>query len=382
MDFLALADEFKEHSLHGRYISLRDLEGLITDFNSIGTVGLIGQSVQGRPLHVCSAGTGKINLLAWSQMHGNESTTTKAMLDLFNLLKSGNSLAEKLLAAFTFHFVPMLNPDGAEIYTRENAAGVDLNRDFCDLTQPESIALFEYFKKTKPHYCFNLHDQRTIYGAGASGRPATVSFLSPSFNESREVSPSRKKAMEIIVVMNNVLQKYIRGQVGRFDDSFNINCVGDTFQFHEVPTVLFEAGHYPHDYNREETRKYIFIAIASALSALAEIVVVSNGIEEYLNIPQNKINFYDFVYKNVKINCDGIEKITNFGAQFSEVLKGREIVFEAHIAETDIDDDIFGHQVFDAQGQTYRDSRLNKPELDQKADFYLGNTKFVNGQQT
>jgi hypothetical protein len=29
----------------------------------------------------------------------------------------------------------------------------------------------------------------------------------------------------------------------------------------------------------------------------------------YLNIPQNKVAFYDFLYKNVKLNYDGVEKL-------------------------------------------------------------------------
>jgi murein tripeptide amidase MpaA len=41
--------------------------------------------------------------------------------------------SEKILD-FTFYCIPMLNPDGAALYTRENANKVDLNRD-SQLTQ-------------------------------------------------------------------------------------------------------------------------------------------------------------------------------------------------------------------------------------------------------
>jgi hypothetical protein len=381
MDFEDLHLVYKEPTLHGRYVTLKHIEPLIKKIAAVGEIATVGQSVQRQPLYVCKIGRGEIKVLMWSQMHGNESTTTKAVFDLFRLLSSNDDFARLLREKFTFHIVPMLNPDGAQLYTRENANGIDLNRDFCDLSQPESIALFDYFKKIMPDYCFNLHDQRTIYGAGESGKPATISFLAPSHNESRDINASRQKAMEIIVSMNHTLQQYIPGQVGRFDDSFNINCVGDTFQFHEVPTILFEAGHCPGDYKREETRKFIFIALLSALQHIRENVVVNNGINEYLNIPQNKINFLDFVYKNVKINCDGIEKITNFGAQFSEVLNGGEIQFEAQIAEVEISDEMFGHTVFDGRGESYNDGRGNKPGLDQKADFFIGIREFVNGQE-
>ena len=32
--------------------------------------------------------------------------------------------------------------------------------------------------------------------------------------------------------------------IGRYDDSFNINCTGLLY-YSGVPTMLFEAGHYP-----------------------------------------------------------------------------------------------------------------------------------------
>jgi hypothetical protein len=376
MQYEELFDTYKTPSLSGRYITLNHIEPLILQFEN---ENVIGHSVLGKPIYSCQFGSGKTKILMWSQMHGNESTTTKALFDFLNFLKSNTAEARQLLDAFTFYAIPMLNPDGAQLYTRENVNSIDLNRDFCDLTQPESKILLEFFKEIKPHYCFNLHDQRTIYGAGSSGKPATVSFLAPSYNEERHINESRGKAINVIVAMNETLQQFIPGQVGRFDDSFNINCVGDTFQLHNVPTILFEAGHFPGDYQREMTRKYIFIALQSALKFISENVIVNNRITDYLHIPQNNINFYDFVYKNVKINYDGNEIITNFAAQFTEALEGDEVTFTACIAETGIAEIIHGHTEYDAERGLYKDENAGKPEVDQNADFYLGNTRFANG---
>jgi hypothetical protein len=107
------------------------------------------------------------------------------------------------------------------VYTRENANGIDLNRDAQHLSQPESQVLRQAFDNFKPDYCFNMHDQRTIYGAGTTGKPATVSFLAPSYNQKCEFNDARLRAVDVIVAMNNELQKYIPGQIGRFDDTFN-----------------------------------------------------------------------------------------------------------------------------------------------------------------
>jgi hypothetical protein len=274
----------------------------------------------------------------------------------------------------------MLNPDGAKLYTRANANLIDLNRDSQDLSQPESRVLRAVFEDFKPDFCFNLHDQRTIFGVSDTGKPATVSFLAPAFNEERDINESRLKAINLIAGINEVLQQYIPGQVGRFDDSFNINCIGDTFQYLGVPTVLFEAGHFPGDYDREVTRKYIFLSLVSSFKLLSENDVDINKLDRYLIIPQNKVVFYDFIYKNIKINYDGIEIITNFAAQYKEELINNQICFNAYIANIGELDGFFGHIEYDAKGDSYKDENKNIPELGQKADFYLENDlKIVNG---
>src|SRR6187431_256312 len=305
MNLEQLFNQNKEQTIQGRYITLDNIEPLLNSELLKKDVKIIGASVLGKPIYSYQKGSGKTKIYIWSQMHGNESTTTKALFDFINLLNNGSDLAQKLLDNFTFYCIPMLNPDGAKLYTRANANNIDLNRDSQNLTQPESKVLRAVFEDFKPDYCFNLHDQRTIFGVADTGKPATLSFLAPSFNEEREVNDSRLKAINLIAGINEVLQEYIPGQIGRFDDSFNINCIGDTFQYLGVPTLLFEAGHFPGDYNREITRKMIFISLLSSFVILSENDVVVNRIDNYLNISQNKVVFFDFMYKNVKINYDG-----------------------------------------------------------------------------
>lgn len=380
MNLEQLFSQYKEETIHGRYITLDSIEPLLQKLNTNNQLQIIGKSVLGKSIYSFETGKGKIRIFLWSQMHGNESTTTKALFDFLNILHSGSELAQKLLNTFTFCSIPMLNPDGATLYTRENANKVDLNRDSQVLTQPESKLLRATFETFKPDYCFNLHDQRTIFGVSDTGKPATLSFLAPSYNEEREVNDSRLKAINLIASINEVLQEYLPNQIGRFDDSFNINCIGDTFQYLGVPTLLFEAGHFANDYEREETRKYVFMALISSFTILSENVIVSNGINKYLNIPQNKVVFYDLMYKNIKINYDGIEIITNFAAQYKEELIENQICFNAYVSQIGDLENYFGHFEYDAEGALYKDDFESIPKLNQKADFYLDNNiKFVNG---
>jgi len=380
MNLEELFNQYKEQSIEGRYLTLDHIKPLLDKLNTDNQVQIIGKSVLGEPIYSYQIGTGKTRIYLWSQMHGNESTTTKALFDFINVLNGNSDYAEKMLNTFTFYAIPILNPDGARLYTRENANKVDLNRDSQNLTQPESNVLRDVFESFKPHYCFNLHDQRTIFGAGDTGKPATVSFLAPSYNEEREVNENRQKAINLIAGINDELQKYIPGQVGRFDDSFNINCIGDTFQFLGVPTILFEAGHFPNDYEREITRKYIFFSLFSSFKLISENDLVINRNSDYLNISQNKVVFYDFMYKNIKINYDGIEIITNFVAQYKEELIENKIHFNAYIVEVGELENYFGHYEYDGNEAVYSDDYLNIPKMNQKADFYLNkNIKFVNG---
>jgi hypothetical protein len=370
-----------ETNLKGRYITLNDIEPLLLKFNSNNQVQIIGESVLGKPIYKYQLGTGKIKILLWSQMHGNESTTTKALFDFLNLLNSNSEFAKDLLSEFTFCCLPMLNPDGALLYTRENANNIDLNRDAQNLTQPESKILRKTFESFKPDYCYNLHDQRTIYGVGTEDiKPATVSFLAPAYNENRDINEVRTKAIQVIVAMNKILQEFIPNQVGRFDDSFNINCVGDTFQFLNVPTILIEAGHYPGDYDRDITRKFVFVAFVEGLKKIYENDIVINKIEDYMNIPHNKICFYDFIYKNIKINYDNNKIITNFALQFKEEIIDNQLVFNAYTAEVGDLKGFSGHFELDVEEALYEDLEINIPKIDQKAEFSLGKSiKFVNG---
>lgn len=380
MNLEELFKEYKEESIQGRYITLDSIEPLLHKLNTDNQLKIIGKSVLEKPIYTYQIGVGKTRIFIWSQMHGNESTTTKALFDFLNVINSDLELAKQMLNAFTFCCIPMLNPDGATLYTRENANKVDLNRDSQILSQPESKLLRAVFEEFQPDYCFNLHDQRTIFGVNDTGKPATLSFLAPSYNEEREINDSRLKAIDLIAAINEVLQTYLPNQIGRFDDSFNINCIGDAFQSLGVPTLLFEAGHFSNDYQREETRKYVFMALISGFITLCENVIVVNGISKYLQIPQNKVVFYDFIYKNIKINYDGIEIITNFASQYKEELIENQICFNAFITQIGDLENYFGHFEYDAKGALYKDDLDNIPKLNQKADFYLDNDiKFVNG---
>jgi len=348
MDLKTLQSLFKVHKeslLFGRYINGDDIVPLLKKHSSSCKIDVVGKSVLGEPIHLITLGSGKKKVFMWSQMHGNESTTTKAIFDLCNVLTNSSEKAvAQILSKCTICIIPMLNPDGARKYTRLNANDVDLNRDAQDVSQPESLSLRECFNKIKPDVCFNLHGQRTIFSAGIANMPATVSFLAPAQDEDRSITKTRQKAMEVIVMMNDNLQKQIPNQVGIYDDTFNLNCVGDTFQSHNVPTILFEAGHFPNDYHREIVREYIFQSILVALEGISTKELTGLNYEMYLDIPQNKKLFYDIIIRNAMVGKD----CTDIAVQYREELIDGKLEFIPVVEKIMVLNNFYGHKEVDA----------------------------------
>ena len=98
--------------------------------------------------------------------------------------------------------------------------------------------------------------------------------------------------------MNDTLKQMIPNQIGRFDDAFNNQCVGDYFQELGVPTILFEAGHYSEDYQREVSRAMVFHALFSAVNAISSESYLNYTIASYFGIPENQKEFLDLGVKH------------------------------------------------------------------------------------
>jgi hypothetical protein len=295
-----LKDTFKEQketSLFGKWITFNDIEKLFQKHQEHFKINQLGFSEQNKPIYTLKIGSGKKKVLLWSQMHGNESTGTKALFDLFNCFtNSDNEIFKTILKECTLLFIPMLNPDGAQAYTRVNANDVDLNRDAVNRVAKESKLLRKTLEEFNPQFCFNLHDQRTIFGVEGTKNPATISFLAPSEEISRALTDGRKETMNVIVAMNNMLQQMIPDFVGRYTDEFYPTATGDNFQKLGYNTILIESGHYPEDYSRETSREYTFYAILQGLYHIATTENFS-AYKAYFEIPNNAKFFYDVIHR-------------------------------------------------------------------------------------
>ena len=160
------------------------------------------------------------------------------------------------------------------------------------------------------------------------------------------VTPNRKVAMEVIGVMNEALQSTIPNQVGVYDDAFNLNCVGDTFQSENVPTILFEAGHFINDYGREKTRELIYMSFITSLNYISKKEVNGSDYKSYFDIPENDKCFLDVIIRNTKVN----NKLVDIGIQFQERLNDNKIEFIPKVEKIEKLDGFFGHKEIEANG--------------------------------
>ncbi|MEQ6124018.1 M14 family zinc carboxypeptidase [Pseudotenacibaculum sp. MALMAid0570] len=318
---LSIYNQVKETSISGRWITLNHLKRVFSkyDSNEVIAYNEIGKSEENRPIHQFSFGNGKRKILIWTQMHGNESTGTKAVFDLLNYMTiAKDEFSTSIFNNCTIKIIPIVNPDGAEYYTRVNANSIDLNRDAVDRSAKESQLLRAQLDEFQPDFCFNLHDQRTIFGVEGTLNPATLSFLAPSEEITRKLTEGRKRTMNVIVAMNKLMQTIIPNHIGRYTDEFYPTATGDNFQKLGYPTVLIESGHYPEDYEREESRFFTFSAL---IQGIAHIASAENfdEFEEYFTIPDNSKNFRDLLHK--------YSNRQNEAFQYEEILENNKINF-------------------------------------------------------
>lgn len=348
---------YKEPTLNKRRIKHKDLQPLINNLKkqSAYTVRQVGTSIEGRSLSLISIGKGPVAIFLWSQMHGDEPTATQAIFDIFNFL-SKNTSAEtsEILNAVTLHFLPMLNPDGAEVFTRRNKLGVDINRDALRLQSPESKTLKHLRDSLNPQFGFNLHDQSTYYNVERTQKPATISYLAPAYNYEKDINEVRGNAMKVIVFMNEIIQSYAPGQVGRYNDDFEPRAFGDNIQKWGTSAILIESGGYANDAEKQEIRKLNYVSILSAIYTIAKGTYKDIPLEAYEQIPNNNRMLFDLKLENVTYNLLGKPYSLDVGIKHNEVdnQAHTNFYYKGSIEELGDLSTYYGYNTFDASGYT------------------------------
>lgn len=283
----------KTAAITTRRFKQRDLRPLINALPAAFAVDTAGRSVENRPLWRVAWGNGPTEVLLWSQMHGDEPTATAALFDLFSWLEgSGDGLdtiRQTIRQELHLTFLPMLNPDGAEVYERRNALGIDLNRDALRLTSPEARLLKGERDRLQAAWGFNLHDQNTYYSAGFPAEKGCVaSILAPAYDWDKSVNGQREDAMQLIALLNDIWQDEVPGQIGRYNDDFEPRAFGDNLQKWGTRTILIESGGYAGDPEKQEIRRLNLLGLIAGLYGIATGGYEAYSQADYLAIPENQ----------------------------------------------------------------------------------------------
>ncbi|WP_289022843.1 M14 metallopeptidase family protein [uncultured Salegentibacter sp.] len=373
-------DAFKEKSIEKRRFTQTQIQPIINEIKQkeMFKVVKVGESIEGRPLQLISVGSGDVDVFLWSQMHGDESTATMAIFDILNFLDSEAFSAEKeeMLKKLKLHFLPMLNPDGAARFQRRNLLGVDINRDALRLQSPESKALKRVRDSLDADFGFNLHDQSTYYNAERTPKPATISYLAPAYDYKKSINEVRAAAMRVIVQMNNILQEYAPGQVGRYNDDFEPRAFGDNIQKWGTSTILIESGGYPNDPEKQEIRKLNFVSILAAIFSIASEDYKNADISKYEEIPNNDRKLFDLKLTGLTYELLGKDYILDLGINQNEIQdENLNYFYDAYISDRGDLSTHYGYRNLNASGfklvkaKIYPESFQNIEEL-QREDIF------------
>jgi hypothetical protein len=197
----------------------------------------------------------------------------------------------------------MLNPDGAERFTRRTAQMIDMNRDALALATPEAKILKNIRDKYQPEYGFNLHDQEPRYTVGTTQKITAVALLAPAADESRGDNPVRLRAKRVASTLAQVLNLFIPENLAKWDDTFYSTAFGDNIQKWGTSTVLIESGGWRGDSNKFFIRKLNYIGLLVTLYAIAVGESSKADVAVYEKIPFNMKLGCDYIIRNAVLKA-------------------------------------------------------------------------------
>jgi hypothetical protein len=314
--------KYKENLLATRRIKHSDISKLINRLDDkIFDVSKQGESYSGRDINLITTGKGEKKIFMWSQMHGDESTATMALFDIFNFLSGSDgfdSVRQKMFNNVSLYFLPMVNPDGAEEFKRGNYLDIDINRDAIRMQSPEGKILRNTFDMIEADFGFNLHDQNIRYTAGNSYKTAAISFLAPLFDQRGSVNVTRGNAIKIISSLTRIMNNYIPGHISKYEEDYEPRSFGDTFQGLGTSTILVESGGWKDDNEKQFIRKLNFILLLSAINIIIDNDYDNESSELYNDLPFNQESLYDLILRNLTIKNENKASLIDIGINNNE----------------------------------------------------------------
>ena len=351
-----------------------DLKKYLDSLKKLGIkVDQVGISNASREIYQVEWGKGPLKVFMWSQMHGDEPTATSALIDMFAFLQKNRDKdwVKKIAETMTIRGVPMLNPDGAELYQRRNLQGIDINRDAVDLKTPEARLLKQFRDDWNPAIGFNLHNQGALTTVGRAPSQASISLLVVYGDEAKTTSYGHERNQRIASGIVTALQKFIPGHIARYSDEWTATAFGDNFSAWGTPTILIETGAL---YGKDEMYlvKMNFVAFMTALQSLATGSEKTQDPNIYIDLPENSSGvLVDFMFRRANIVTVTDTTVISV-ADISAVTERRRASFAAPVKIRGVGEfpNTRGLQEYDASG-FYVVQRFGLVKPGELAEFYF-----------
>lgn len=203
---MMLLSPFEERVEHGgstfsspAWTSLEEEESFIQALAGSVRVLEVGRSVEGRPILLVSVGAehAECRVLVIAEQHGNEPAGREgALMFLRDLATSEDPNITGYLTDAQWGFIITANPDGFN-QARENANGVDLNRDHLAVSQPETEAIHKALYGLRPRIVMDLHETTSSHNVLTYMWPLNAN-VNPMLREGAEYLCSKRVAEKLI----------------------------------------------------------------------------------------------------------------------------------------------------------------------------------------
>ena len=176
--------------------------------------------------------------------------------------------------------------------------------------------------------------------------------------------------MQVIVQMNNILQEYAPGQVGRYNDDFEPRAFGDNIQKWGTSTILIESGGFPNDPEKQEIRKLNFVSILAAIFSIADEDYKNAEISKYEEIPNNDRKLFDLKLTGLTYELLGEDYILDLGINQYEVQdEDLDYFYNSSISDQGDLSTYYGYEEFDASGYKFEQGKISPETFENLEKF-------------
>ena len=195
--------------------------------------------------------------------------------------------------------------------------------------------------------------------------------MATAYNQAEEINHTRKRAMKVIVGMNQAVKTYIPNAVGRWMSDFEPRAFGDNIQKWGTTLILIESGGYKNDPEKQYIRKLNFVSILTGLQMIASKSYKKQSVKEYEQLPLNSKSIYDLIIRSVTIKKGEITFKADIAINRNErPVTGKDYFTTSSIIEEIGDMSVFfGTDEIDATGMEIVSEK--EIGLGSKADFQI-----------